>query len=216
MAIHMIRRFVQFWPDETIFTTRDCLAFGMRAAVDKALARLVYRQEIIRLARGVFVKARNCRKAFSDWEIANAKSKAFGRTLIESPLVIAERLSPEVGNRVSAVEFCTEGHSSHFQIGERTIYFKKTGQRKLQLAKCKAGEAARALWNIGSSRADIFAYEKAVAQFNRLDKIEFCLNIRWMPAWLGDQIKIRRWDRDYENRETNPALKYVLSSAPDG
>jgi hypothetical protein len=179
----------------------------MRAAVDKALARLVYRGDIIRLARGVFVKARNCRKVFSDWEIAKAKANAFGRKLIEAPLVVAERMSADVGKRVSTVEFCTEGHSSHFQIGERTIYFKKVGQRKLQLAKCKAGEAARALWNIGQRRANLVAYEKAIALFDRLDRIEFRRNIRWMPAWLSDQIKFRPWDRDYEKKETNPSLK---------
>jgi hypothetical protein len=33
---------------------------------------------------------------------------------------------------------------------------------------------------------------------NRTDYIIFRRNIRWMPAWLSDQVKGRYWDAIYD------------------
>ena len=51
-----IRRYIFSLTDNAIFSTREFLNFGKRAAIDKCLSRLVKRGEIIRLARGLFKK----------------------------------------------------------------------------------------------------------------------------------------------------------------
>lgn len=187
MAISMIRRVVNRMPEGTIFTTRDMLVFGMRTAVDQALCWLVRKEKIRRLARGVFAKCDDAETTFTELQIVKAKAHAFGRRIIEKPL------SSE------AITYCVEGHSSKFCIGKTTIHFKKVGQRKIELSKSKAGAAAHSVWQLGAKDNDGVALMNAMQYFDRNDYAELRRNIRWMPAWLGDQIKSRPWDHFYDN-----------------
>jgi len=72
-----IRRHIFGLPARQPFSTRDCLVYGKRSAVDQELYRLVKNGEIRRLARGLFV--RDQKIEFSVFEIANLKAQAFGR-----------------------------------------------------------------------------------------------------------------------------------------
>jgi Family of unknown function (DUF6088) len=201
MAMAMIGRFVQFLDDGQIFTTRDCLVFGMRSAVDNALSRLVKMERIRRLARGVFAKDSTFRRVYSDLEIATAKAESFGRRIVEAPLNIENTRSGDFGKPVEARTFYIDGHSSQFKIGENIISFKQTTKRKMQLALTIAGEAARAVWNLGQTNGgDGQALMRAITWFHRNDRIDLRKNIRWMPAWLSNQIKHRPWDFEYEKK----------------
>jgi Family of unknown function (DUF6088) len=210
MTIHFIRRYIHFLKEGEIFTTRDVLQFGMRAAVDKALSRLVLAERIRRLARGVFVKDSTYCKTFSDLEIATAKAQAFGRKILEAPMPVVHYRDPSFGKPTCDKTFYIDGHSSKFKIGDTTITFKHAAPRKLRLTETKAGEAARALWYLGPVLADGYALMNTVIwfMFFRDDYKVFRKNIRWMPAWLSDLVKARHWDQDYENE------RLQLSSSP--
>jgi hypothetical protein len=203
MTIHFIRRYIQLLDEGQIFTTRDVLQFGQRAAVDKALGRLVFAERIRRLARGVFVKDSTFCRTFSDLEIATAKAKAFGRRILQAPLPVVHYNSPEFGKPVCDKTFYIDGHSSKFKIGETTITFKHSAPRKLKLTETKAGETARALWNLGPALVDGYTLMNATSWFlfTRDDRTIFHKNMRWMPAWLSDHVKARYWDRDYDKRK---------------
>jgi hypothetical protein len=199
MAIHMIRRFVAFWPEGKIFTTRDCLTLGLRGAVDRALTRCVNAGIIFRLARGVFVKDSTGKRRYSNFDIAKAKAEAFGRRIVQMPKPLVDPYSNEARKKEEETLFYIDGRSSQFRIGDRTIQLKQTAKRKMQLAETKAGQAARLLWNLGRWSVDLAAYQEGVALFNRLDKEEFRHNVRWMPAWLSNYIAFHRWDKSIEN-----------------
>jgi Family of unknown function (DUF6088) len=201
MAIHMVRRFVHFWTDGKIFTTRDCLVLGKRGAVDRALARLVCTGMIIRLARGVFVKDSTFNRKYSNYDIAKAKAESFGRRILRAPRPLLDPYSNESRNRRNEEEtvFYIDGRSSQFRIGGCLVQFKQTAKRKMQLAQTKAGQAARFLWSLGSLSVDRVVYEKGLALLNRLDKEEFKENIRYMPAWLSDFLDFHPWQKSIEN-----------------
>jgi Transcriptional regulator, AbiEi antitoxin len=198
MAMAMVKRYVTFLRDGKIFTTRDCLAFGKRAAVDQALYRLVKVGRIRRLARGVFVKELGYMKDFSIFEIAKVKAESFGRRIVQQPCFVVPKSDPKFGKRPQTAIFFIDGRSSEFHIEGRKVQFKHIAARKLKLAETPVGEAARAVWNLGEKLGDGFAIMHATLNFNREDRVWFKRNIRWMPAWLSDQIDCSRWDKYHE------------------
>jgi Family of unknown function (DUF6088) len=202
IVISMIRRYIALLEEGEIFTTRDVLQFGMRAAVDRALSRLVCAERIRRLARGVFVKVSTFKREYSDLEIATAKAQAFGRKIIKAPLAVINPVCPGFARPACDKTFYIDGHSSKFKIGDTTITFRHSAPRKRQLSKTKAGETARALWYLGPKLADSYALQNATLWFQLSgdDRIVFRKNIRWMPAWLSDLVKYRPWDRSYDKR----------------
>jgi Family of unknown function (DUF6088) len=206
MAIHMIRRFVQYMPEGTIFTTRECLSFGKRAAVDEALYRLVKTERIRRLARGVFAKDSSGTMKFSMTAIAKKKAESFGRRFVEQPFEVPSTYTSEPGKRPDTLVFCIDGRSSKFHINGQLIQLQQVSARKICLAKNAGGEAARAVWSIGKKDGDRVAIMNATGFLNRLDRIDFRRSICWMPAWLSDQIDFRPWDKYFE--------KYAAQGAP--
>ncbi len=205
IVISMIKRYINLLPEGQIFTTRDVLQFGMRAAVDKALQRLILKDFIVRLARGVFVKERSRRSIYSDLEIAHAKAAAFGRRILLAPInVVDDPRSRNYGEPICNQTFYIDGHTSSFKIGDKTITLKHSAPRKLRMTSTKAGEVARALWNLGERVANDNLIRGAKLLFRRDDPSVFRKNIRWMPAWLSDQIKFRPWDWNYDKRPPIP------------
>ena len=82
-----------------IFTTRDLLHTGWRAAVDKALSRLVAREYIIRLSRGVFIRNDYQVIMPSIDKIANVKAAAFGKHILAHGADAARQLGlTDTGN----------------------------------------------------------------------------------------------------------------------
>jgi hypothetical protein len=212
MVISMIRRFISLLEEGEIFTTRDVLQFGIRNAVDRALSRLVLSGRIIRLARGVFVRDTLVPRKYSDLEIATAKARAFGRKIVRAPLVVINPLSRGYAEPVCNKTFYIDGHSSKFKIGDTTITFKHSAPRKRKLSKTKAGETARSLWYLGQKFVDGDLLKNAIygMQHSGDDRLVFQKNIRWMPAWLSDLVKHRRWHPSY-NKTYGFDLEGIIS-----
>jgi Family of unknown function (DUF6088) len=193
-AVSFIRRFIFKLPEGEAFTTRDCLGFGFRSAVDRALSRLVRNGTLRRLARGVFARDPDGLRHYSDYEIAKIKAEAFGRKMAKHPLLIASELGIEDVEKVEST-FSTDGHTTKFLAGERTIRLVHSSSRKMRLCNSKAGQAARALWHLGKYVVDPTVIMQAVLNFDRDDRLELKRNVRWMPAWLSDSFKFsRRWE----------------------
>ena len=76
MCNQLIRRHVQQLPKTQMFTSREMLVYGLRSAVDSALARMVSDGLIFRLARGVYIQ--DVTKLPSAFEIAQVKVRGFG------------------------------------------------------------------------------------------------------------------------------------------
>src|SRR5262249_39792644 len=117
------------------FSIREFLACGARAAVDQAFARLVKNGELIRVARGLYIKATS--PLPSVLEVALAKAAAFQRTIAMhgSQAALLLKISEKLSQNQTVKEhvFATSGRSSSFRFGNQVIRFVGASARKLQL-----------------------------------------------------------------------------------
>jgi hypothetical protein len=197
-ATTFIRKFVFGLKDGETFSTRDCLNFGFRSAVDHALARLVKKGIIRRLARGLFARDPDYLRSYSYSDIAKLKAEAFGRKIAPHPSSISSQLGLQEQIPFSARTdflFSTSGPTTKFRVGDKTIHLIHACPRKLRLATSKAGQTLRALWHRGKNNLDRDTFVKAFQFFFREDRADLRMNMRWLPAWLSNSFKyIRRWE----------------------
>lgn len=187
-TIGKIRSYLASRDREHLLTTRDLLGLGTRSAVDNAVSRLVYREELIRIIPGVFRLPGRTRKV-SLHELATVKAKSFGRTIIRHAADIAFELDISAVNRPeNEVWFATSGNTSSFRIGHLTVRFKPTSHRKMTLADTPFGQVVRALCYLGKERVSPQLFLTATRNLRvPLEKSEghpFC----YLPAWLGDMF----------------------------
>ncbi len=176
-----IRRHIFRLPLGRIFTTRQLLSYGRRAAVDQATARLVRQKIIVRLARGVFVREGS--PIPSVFAVARAKARSFGKRVRLHPRSLASELG--LGLKPPAQPtFAVAASSSSFQFGSLQIHLKKTAPRKLSLGDSPAGRVLRALWHLGRTSIDPGCLEKATAALGRSDRLQIRQAAPLLPAWL--------------------------------
>jgi hypothetical protein len=184
-TISNIRRQIFKAPKDHIFTTREFLAFGMRAAVDQALYRLVKRGLLKRIARGVFIKDGSPDPSIE--QIAKIKARAFGKTIIKHCGIIAHELKVLTMDNPEAA-FATSGRSTSFRVGSLKVNFKQISPRKMKLGDRTCGQALRALWYLGKNLCQPETIMKATRYFTRLDRQQVKVLAPFMPAWLTDNL----------------------------
>jgi hypothetical protein len=188
MCSEYIQLHIMRLPISQIFTTRELLQYGKRAAVDQALYRLVHSAFIIRLARGVFVRDASTRPTIE--EIVEAKMSAWNKSIFthaENLLANLKLLAKEPDAYVVAVD----SHSSSFETVEGQVELKGIGRRKVRLCQTKAGQIVYALWHIGRK---ICTKHEIVIATEKLSRHE-CEDLRrasaMMPGWLNDLCRFR-------------------------
>jgi hypothetical protein len=190
-ATSFIRKMIYSMPEGGTFTTRDCLDYGKRAAVDQALFRCVKGGLIRRLARGVFAKDPDGRIKFRPIEIATLKAKSFGHAIAKHGSTIAAELGLKVSGSREPI-FAIDARSSSFRVGDVQIHLKGASSRKLRLDESKTGRTLQALWHMGKGEVDPYVIERAAMYFLRSDREEMLNHMRWIPSWLCDSFKFTR------------------------
>ncbi len=180
----LIRRHINKLKDNKPFSIRDFLNYGSRNAVDQIFHRLVKSGQIIRVARGIFIK--DTSPMPSILEVALTKATAFCKSLVTHGSQAAQqlRLSTDISPQPEAVYACS-GSSSSFRFGNIRIRFISVSQRKISLGDEVAGLAIRALWYLGKFNCSAQLVCDALAQFNRNDRQALREKIKIMPAWLA-------------------------------
>jgi hypothetical protein len=155
VAEHIKRRVSKLQKGQP-FSTGGFLSFGSRAAVDKAISRLVDEGAIERVARGVFVRPKESRfvgKVMPDVSrVIEVIAKGHGETIQVHGAEAVRRfkISTQVPTRPV---YYTSGPSREIQIGNLKVKLMHTSShRKLQLAGKKAGLALTALWYLGKDQ----------------------------------------------------------------
>jgi len=179
-----IYQYISATPRGKIICTRQVLHLGTRAAVDQAMYRMVKSKVLIRLARGVFIRAGS--KIPSAVAIAKAKAKAFGRSLtshgeaLADTMGLATKLFPRPRYANSA------GTSSFGSIQGRTFFASKC-DRKRHLKETEEGQTIRAFWHLG--KAHFQAIARHIPRLLKPDLIEkIALQAAWMPYWMSDEF----------------------------
>jgi len=178
-----IKRHILKLPIDEPFTTRDCLVYGVRSAVDQALYRFVKIGFIRRLARGVFVRDES-KWYFSVFEIAKLRAEAFGRKIMRHDFVIPSDLDrnktiiePKLFINSGSTKLCVDGNVTKVH---------GISNRKMRLDATKTGQALKALWKLGKENVNPEVIMYATFHFGRTDREDIKKYVRWLPAWLSE------------------------------
>jgi Family of unknown function (DUF6088) len=184
-----IKRHIFSLPVSKPFTTRDCLVYGVRSAVDQALYRLVKNGTIRRLARGIFV--RDEKKYFSVFEVAKLRAEAFGRKIMRHDFVIPTEM--DWNKTTIEPKLFINSRSTRIRIDGQVIKLHGLSPRKMRLNATKAGQALKALWKLGKENVNREVIMHATYRFNRIDRQDVKDYVRWLPAWLTSYFIRTQW-----------------------
>lgn len=186
-----VRNHLRGFPKGQPFTTSRLVALGPRGAVDRALARLVERGEIERLARGVFVRPRRNRYVGNVLpgvgEVVRALASARGETVQVHGAEAARRLGLTTQAPIAPV-YHTSASTRSIRIGNTVVRMIHTSNpRRLQFAGKPEGLALAALWYIGKDDATV----DTVATIRSTIGPEAFARLRsaQVPAWMAKLLR---------------------------
>jgi hypothetical protein len=181
----------------SVWTPRDFLDLGSRAAVDQALRRLVQKGMLQRVDRGVYsypkVSSRLGALAPSPDVVAQAIANATGSKLQVSGAKAANALG--LSTQVPAWNvYLTDGPSRTVHVGRQTVKLKHASARRLYGAGTGAGLALQALRYLGPGGIDDRALRAIGSRLDKTDKRRLARARRITPEWMRaavDQIADR-------------------------
>ena len=181
----------------SVWTPKDFLDLGSRAAVDQALGRLVQRGMLQRLDRGVYsypkVSPTLGPLTPSPDAVAQAVAKATGSKLQVSGARAANALGLSTQVPSSSV-YLTDGPSRTVRVGRHTIQIKHAPAKQLHGAGTRAGMAFQALRYLGRDGVDAQVVRKLGSELDARDKQILRRAARQVPDWMRpvvDQITER-------------------------
>ncbi|MBI9036333.1 MAG: hypothetical protein JEZ03_17875 [Bacteroidales bacterium] len=171
----------------TIFLTDDFLQYGSAKAVSKALERLVNKEEVERIARGVF--SRLATDPFigkvrpSIENVAQAIAKRDKARIIPtgSMALNALGLSTQVPMRIV---YLTDGSPRTLQVGKRTIKFKRVSPRSLSTKGAISSLVIQALKEIGKGNVTDSEKDKIIKHLHNEDVEKLKHDILLAPEWI--------------------------------
>ncbi len=178
----LIRRHINQLKEDKPFSIRDFLNYGSRNAVDQVFHRLVKSHQIIRVARGLFIKDTSPMPSILD--VALVKATAFGKMLVTHGSQAAYQLRLSTNTDGEPVFACS-GASSSFRFGNIRIRFTSSSPRKISLGNSLAGLTIRALWHLGKPMCSAQLICDSLCPFIRDDRQELRKQIKIMPSWLA-------------------------------
>jgi hypothetical protein len=178
----------------SVWTPRDFLDLGARAAVDQAIKRLGQDDVLQRLDRGIYsypqVNPRLGALTPPPDTVAAAVAKATGSKLQVSGARAANALG--VSTQVPSKSlYLTDGPSRTVRVGRQTVQIKHASPKQLYGAGTRAGMAFQALRYLGPDGVDAQVIRKLGSQLDLKDKRILKRVARQVPGWmrpLVDQI----------------------------
>jgi len=171
-----------------VFTPRDFLDVGPRAAIASALKRHTDAGRIRQLARGVYDYPRTHASLGVLAPSVDSIAKALaGRDAV--------RLQPASGYAANLLGltpqvpmkavFLTDGPSRRIRVGKQEIILKRTTPRNMASAGRVSGVVAQAIRFLGSDRIDDAAIRHLRGRLTPQDKAQLLADLRHQPAWVG-------------------------------
>ena len=136
----------------TVFTPALFAGLGGRAAVDKALQRLIARDELRRLSRGLYDKPRQDPLLGTLWPSVDAVVAALtckDKLRLQPTGAYAANLLGLSDQVPARVEFLTDGTSRTVKAGPIQIVLKRTTPRQMAAAGRTSGLVIQALRSLG-------------------------------------------------------------------
>jgi hypothetical protein len=176
-------------PEGAPLSAKALLHLGQRAAVDQALARLARRGQLLRIARGLYVRPVETRfgaRAPSVETVVEAMGRALGETVVSHGSAAANRLGLTTQVPVRPV-YLTSGPSRRLQLGRQTVELRHARPWQLIEPHSAAGEAVRALEWMGREHAGAAA-RALKARLQPAELAALAATRTGLPTWLAQSV----------------------------
>jgi hypothetical protein len=189
----IMRRVRAYGRGNRVFTPKDFLDLGKRAAVDQALSRLSKSDRLRRVGRGFYdfprMSAALNRPAPPNIEAAvNALVRRDRIQVMPDGIVAASRLG--LTNAVPAkVSYVTSGSTRTLKVGGRTVKFQHGNAKVMAWMKRPGAPAVQAIYWLGQSIAStqetINILRNNLSDVMKQDLIQ---GINLLPAWIASIV----------------------------
>jgi len=185
-----IAKEIQRTGEETIFFTEDFMQHGTPDAVRIALFRLVNKNIITRLARGVYAKPGYSRLLNKETvpgveAIVKAIAKRDRAKIIPTGVYALNALGLSTQIPMNFV-FLTDGTPRKLKIGKATITFKRTVPKNLSYKNELCMLVVQALKEIGNGKVTEQEKEKVIKLLKQVDYKELKHDIALAPQWIAE------------------------------
>lgn len=171
----------------SLFFPNDFTTYGSAKAVSKALERMVEKEELIRVARGIYTRP----KVDPDLgvlhpsldEIAHAIARRDRARIIPTGALALNVLGLSTQVPVNVV-YLTNGNPRKIAVGKRTILFKKTSQRSIAAIGKISSLAIQALKDIGREALSESQLKTIVLRLREEKPDHLLHDMRLAPEWI--------------------------------
>jgi len=171
----------------SLFFIEDFLNLGTSKAVSKALERLVEKEDLSRVSRGIYSRLRidPILGAISPTteEIAEAVRRRDKARIIPTGILALNALGLSTQVPMNLV-YLTDGAARTVQIGKRKIVFKKTSPRNLAAIGSISSLAIQALREIGKDKVTEDEINSILRQLEKEDPYRLQHDIKLAPEWI--------------------------------
>src|SRR5262245_58079913 len=171
-----------------VFTPKDFLDLGSRAAADQSLSRLVKDGEIERLGRGLYhypeVNERLGIPIAPDLdEIADALGRRTGSRVVPSGAVAANRLGLSTQVPAKPV-YLTDGRTRQVRIGSTLIQLRHAAPKELPVGSRTSAMVFQALRHLGQAAVDDQVITRLRRSLSAEQRQELLRDARYTTDWI--------------------------------
>ena len=187
-----VARRVQRAAPGTVFTPALFAKAGSRAAVDKALQRLVERGALRRLARGLYDKPREDPLLGILWPSVDAVVKALvgkNRLRLQPTGAHAANLLGLSEQVPARIELLTDGTSRTVRVGPMCVVLKRTTPRHMAAAGRRSGLVIQALRSLGQAHIGADRLERLRRTLPARERRALLDDLPLAPAWMRPLLR---------------------------
>jgi hypothetical protein len=171
----------------SLFFMDDFLDFGSAKAVSKALERLVKKDDLSRVARGIYARLKThpvFGKMYPTTEdIAKAIAKRDKARIVQTGVLALNALGLSTQIPLKIV-YLTDGSARIIKVEKRTIKFKKTSPKNLAAIGSISSLVIQALKEIGKDKATEKEIEILLKHLKNEEPYRLEHDIKLAPEWI--------------------------------
>lgn len=171
----------------SLFFTEDFIAFGSAKTVAKALERMVEKEEVFRVARGIYARLEKdpilgLLKPSTE-AIAQAIAKRDKARVVPTGVLALNALGLSTQVPMNVV-YLTDGASRKIDLGKRKILFKNTAPKNLSAIGKISSLVIQALKEIGKDNCTETEIEIILKQLAKEEPYRLEHDIKLAPEWI--------------------------------
>ena len=176
-----------------VYTSKDLLHLGNRAAIDQALSRLTKSGEIQRISRGLYYYPRTSSRLGivvgpSTEDIAAALARQTGSRIAPSGALAANQLG--VSTQVPAKNvYLTDGRSREVRVGNQVFAMKHVAPKELPIGSPLSAAIFQTLRYLGYGSINDEVISRLRRRLSAKQQRELLQDARYTTGWIGDAVR---------------------------